>query len=214
VSEVATVRVVDDDPSCLVGISRMLRAAGFEVRTFGSGAELLAQVDAASRGCVVADLRMPGLDGIALQEALGRSGAQLPVVFLTGLGDIPSTVRAMRQGAVDFLEKSAPDGLLIDAVTRALERGTAECAARARRDELQRLFAGLTERELQVLRHVVRGRMNKQIAAELGIHERTVKLHRTAITRKLGVASTASLTALAGEAGLLPAQSHGSPATR
>jgi len=198
----ATVYVVDDDPSYLVAVGRLLRAAGFEARMFASSAEFLTQVSRDTRGCVVSDLQMPGLNGLELQEALARSGTPLPVVFLTGRGDIPSTVRAMRQGAVDFLEKLAPDHQLIAAVRRALERDAAERAARARHDELRRRFAALTMREREVLRHVVRGQMNKQIAADLGIHERTVKLHRTAITRKVGVPSVAELTTLAREAGL------------
>jgi len=198
----ATVYVVDDDPSYLVAVGRLLRAAGFEARMFASSAEFLTQVSRDTRGCVVSDLQMPGLNGLELQEALARSGTPLPVVFLTGRGDIPSTVRAMRQGAVDFLEKLAPDHQLIAAVRRALERDAAERAARARQDELRQRFAALTMREREVLRHVVRGQMNKQIAADLGIHERTVKLHRTAITRKVGVPSVAELTTLAREAGL------------
>jgi FixJ family two-component response regulator len=141
------------------------------------------------------DLQMPDLDGLEVQERLAGKGVPLPVVFLTGRGDIPASVRAMRQGAVDFLEKNAPAGQLIAAVKRALDADETAFASRQR-------FGSLTERELQVLRHVVRGRMNKQIAAELRIHERTVKLHRTAITTKVGVRSAAELTTLARDAGL------------
>ena len=140
----ATVHVVDDDPSHRVAVSRVLRAAGFDVRIFSAGAELLAQVSADTSGCIVADLQMPGINGLELQEALARSGAPLPVVFLTGHGDIPSSVRAMRQGAVDFLEKRAPRRDLIAAVTRALERDGAERAARVRQADLRRRFAALT----------------------------------------------------------------------
>jgi FixJ family two-component response regulator len=206
-SNSGTVFVVDDDPSYLVAVCRLLRAAGFDARTFSSGTGFLAQVSQDTRGCVVADLQMPGLSGLELQEALATSCAPLPMVFLTGQGDIPSTVRAMRLGAVDFLEKRAPDRQLIAAVTRALERDTAARAARAERDGLRRRFAALTQREREVLRHVVRGLMNKQIAAALGIHERTVKLHRTAITRKVGVPSVAELTTLTREADLFERES-------
>jgi FixJ family two-component response regulator len=201
----ATVHVVDDDDSYRIAVCRLLRAAGFEARAFASAEVLLAEISPGTSGCVVADLQMPGLNGLELQEALVKSGAALPVVFLTGQGDIPSSVQAMRRGAVDFLEKRAPEEQLIEAVTRALERATAVRNARAKRDELQKRFASLSEREREVLRHVVSGRMNKQIAAVLGIHERTVKLHRTSISRKVGVHSVAQLTALTREAGLFEA---------
>ena len=190
----AIVHVVDDDASFLRSVSRLLRAKGFDVRTFQAAAELLDQLSPDTRGCVVADLNMPQLDGFALQQRLADSATPLPVVFLTGRGDIPTSVRAMRKGAVDFLEKSASPEALIAAIRRALD-------ADDRQGELRGRFASLSERELEVLRHVVRGRMNKQIAADLGIHERTVKLHRTAITTKLGVRSVAELTSLSREAG-------------
>jgi FixJ family two-component response regulator len=197
------VYVVDDDSSYLLAVCRMLRAAGFETRMFDSGAGLLAQVSPDARGCVVADLQMPDLSGLELQGALARSGALLPVVFLTGQGDIPSSVQAMRQGAVDFLEKGAPQEQLIAAVTRALQRDEADHAAHARREGLRRRFSALTQREREVLQLVVDGRMNKQIAAALGINERTVKLHRSAMTRKVGARSVAELTTLVREANVL-----------
>jgi len=190
------VRVVDDDGSFARALTRLLAARGFQVRSFGSGAELLAELSAESRGCVVIDLNMPAMNGLQLQAELARRGAHLPVVFLTGAADIPSSVSAMRGGAVDFLEKAAPSEHLMGAVERALALDRMQHGLRQR-------FAKLTDRELEVLRHVVRGRMNKQIAAELGIHERTVKLHRTAVTAKVGVRSVAELTTLARDAGLL-----------
>jgi len=190
------VRVVDDDGSFARSLARLLGARGFQVCSFGSGAELLADLGGEARGCVVMDLNMPGMNGLELQGELARRGVRLPVVFLTGAADIPSSVRAMRGGAVDFLEKRAPSEHLIAAVERAL-------ACEREQRELRERFARLTERELEVLRHVVRGRMNKQIAADLGIHERTVKLHRTAVTAKVGVRSVAELTMLARDAGIL-----------
>ena len=189
------VHVVDDDAAFGRALTRLLGAHGFPVRTFVSAADLLTQASTATRGCVVTDLHLPGLDGLELQRRLAANGVAMPVLFLTGRGDIPSSVRAMRQGAVDFLEKQAPEADLVAAVKRALE---SDQAASERRDR----FAGLTDRELEVLRHVVRGRMNKQIAAELGIHERTVKLHRSAISTKVGVRSAAELATLAREAGI------------
>jgi FixJ family two-component response regulator len=151
---------------------------------------------------VVADLDMPELDGLALQDALGRARVLMPVVFLSGHGTIPSTVRAMQQGAVDFIEKHAPGDRLVGAIERALERDASESDRRGRRADMERRFASLTQRELQVLAEVVRGQMNKQIAATLGISERTVKMHRTSITTKVGVHSTAQLATLAREAGM------------
>jgi FixJ family two-component response regulator len=194
-SDAALVHIADDDASFARALGRLLGAHGLQVRTFASGLELLSHVGLASRGCIVMDLDMPGLGGLEVQGQLAQKGVTMPIVFLTGRGDIPSSVRAMRQGAVDFLEKQAPEAELLAAVRRAL-------AADAARSGMRSRFAHLTERELQVLRHVVRGRMNKQIAADLGIHERTVKLHRSAITSKLGVRSAAELASLAREAGL------------
>ena len=199
------VHLVDDDASFLKAVARMLSASGFTVKAFDSAAALLAQITAESRGCVVADLRMPGVSGLGLQDALAECCLTLPIIFLTGQGDIPSSVRAMRQGAEDFLEKRAPRERLLDAVTRALARDGREHAERNRLQALRAAFDVLTPREREVLTHVLRGQSNKQIAGDLDIHERTVKLHRTAITTKLNVHSVAELTRLAQEAGLLDA---------
>jgi FixJ family two-component response regulator len=206
-----TVQIVDDDRSFLVATSRLLRASGFVVKTFSSAGDFLAQHDTDAPGCVLADLQMPGMNGLELQSALAQSPNPLPILFLTGHGDIPSSVRAMRGGAVDFLEKRAPKEKLIDAVKRALARDVQERGERARREELRSLFDALSERELEVLFHVVKGRLNKQIAGDLGIHERTVKLHRTAITTKLGVQSVAELTRLTLEAGIFEASATTCP---
>ena len=195
------VRIVDDDASFLAAIARMLRASGFAVKTFSSAAEFLALPERDVPGCVLVDLQMPGLSGLDLQEALAKEGHTLPVIFLTGHGDIPTTVQAMRQGAEDFLTKRAPKENLLDAVKRAIDRDTRERAGRARLDALRARFAALTPREREVLQHVVQGKLNKQIAYALGINERTVKLHRTSLTTKLGVYSTAELTKLWMEAG-------------
>ena len=190
------IRIVDDDASFRTAIARTLAACGFVVKSFSSAAEFLLQPEFDEPGCVLVDLQMPGLSGLDLQEALAKAGHRLPVVFLSGHGDIPTTVRAMRKGAEDFLTKMAPKEQLIDAVNRALARDAGDRSERARREALRAPFAKLTPRELEVLKHVVRGRLNKEIAWDLGIHERTVKLHRSAITTKLGVHSTAELTKL------------------
>lgn len=205
------VHLVDDDSSFRTATERLLRACGFQVRTFGSAAALLSQMSADTRGCVIADLRMPGVNGLDLQDALARSCPGLPIVFLSGQGDIASTVRAMRGGAEDFLEKRCSKEQIVDAVNRALARDAGAHAQRARVLALRAAFDALTAREREVLAHVVRGRRNKQIAADLGIHERTVKLHRTAITTKLNVQSAVELARLAEAAGVLDGNNAGFP---
>jgi two-component system, LuxR family, response regulator FixJ len=205
-SAAGVVYVVDDDASFRRAVTRMLTAAGLSVQSYSSGTELLAHLSgsapAEESGCVLADLCMPGLDGLQLQEACTELGVALPFVFLTGHGDVPSAVSAMRHGAVDFLDKCAPQQALLSSLEQALERAANACAARVKRGQLEQRFAALTVREREVLGLVVHGRMNKQIAAALGIHERTVKLHRNAITTKLGVRSVAELTTLTREIGL------------
>jgi FixJ family two-component response regulator len=199
---VPIVYVVDDDASFLTAISRLLRVHGFTVKTYSSAQKFLAHRDADVPGCVLADLRMPEMNGLDLQSALAQTSNPLPILFLTGHGDIPTSVQAMRDGAEDFLEKRAPKEKLLDAVNRALARDSRERAGRDRLSELRARFDTLTEREREVLAHVVQGRLNKQIAWDLGIHERTVKLHRTALTSKLSVQSVAELTRLTEEAGI------------
>ncbi len=201
-SRSGTVFIVDDDASFLQSVSRLLRAVGYTVQAFATAQEFLDRLAPEMSGCVVADLQMPGMNGLELQKALSRSANPLPVVFLTGQGDIPTTVIAMRGGAVDFLTKRAPKEELLGAVERAFDREAQERQRRERLGDLRRRFDELSERELEVLAHVVQGKMNKQIAADLNINERTVKLHRTNITRKLGVQSVAELTRLVDEAGL------------
>jgi two-component system, LuxR family, response regulator FixJ len=209
---VAFVHLVDDDPAFLAAMSRFLRAAGLSVMACESASELLCRVSAQTRGCVVADLEMPGISGLELQALLVDREVGMPVVFLTGHGDIPSSVRAMREGAVDFLEKLAPREQLMAAIGCALERDAQSHAERVRLEERRRRLSALTEREREVLGLVVRGKLNKQIAAVLGIHERTVKLHRTAITGKLGVHAVAQLAVLASEARLF--ETDGGPRAR
>lgn len=200
----ATVFLVDDDASFLAAAARLLRASGFTTRPFRSAQEFLAQVDADTPGCVIADLQMPEMNGLDLQAALARTWNAMPVIFLTGQGDIPSSVRAMRKGAEDFLEKRAPKEKLVDAVRRAIVRDASDREVRAKTRKAQARFEKLTGREREVLNHVLRGALNKQIAGNLGICERTVKLHRTSITTKLGVQSVAEIARLAQEAGTFP----------
>jgi two-component system, LuxR family, response regulator FixJ len=196
----STVFLVDDDPPFLATAARFLRASGFTVKTFSSAAEFLNQREPEAAGCVVADLQMPAMNGIELQKALARSENPLPIIFLTGHGDIPTSVRAMRQGAEDFLTKGAAPEELLAAVQRALLRDRRDREQRLRIRELQALFGKLTPREGEVVEHVLRGQLNKQIAEDLSIAERSVKRHRTSIMSKLQVHSVAQLTQLAMEA--------------
>ena len=191
---VPMVRIVDDDASFLTAVARMLRASGFAVKTFASAAEFLARPELDVPGCVLVDLQMPGLSGLDLQEALAKEKHKLPVIFLSGHGDIPTSVQAMRRGAEDFLTKRAPKEDLLDAVNRAIDRDQRERTGRARLEALRARFDALTPREREVLQHVVLGKLNKQIAYDLGLHERTVKLHRTSLMNKLNAHSAAELT--------------------
>ena len=197
-----TVFLVDDDASFLTATSRLMRASGYQVRSFGSPTEFLKNLPPDTPGCAILDLQMPGMDGLELQEAISKSNNPLPIIILTGQGDIPATVRAMRRGAEDFLTKRASKEQLLGAVERALARDARERASRRKRNELRDRFAALTARECEVLSHVLSGQMNKEIAADLGLNERSVKLHRTSITSKLGVQSVAELASLAQQAGL------------
>jgi len=197
------IHLVDDDDSFLRATSRLLRAKGFVVKTFNSAADLFSHRDQDAAGCLVADLQMRGMDGLELQAAIARTSNPLTVLFLTGHANIPASVRAMRGGAEDFLEKTAPKELVLDAVRRALARDRQEREDRSHRDELRARFAAISSREREVLGHVLRGRLNKQIAGDLGIHERTVKVHRKSIMTKLSVRSVAALAQLSQEAGLL-----------
>ncbi|HEX4342656.1 MAG TPA: response regulator [Verrucomicrobiae bacterium] len=200
--ESSTVFIVDDDASFLRSVSRLLQAEGYSVQAFDSANKFLEQLAPEMTGCVLADLQMPVMNGLELQKALAKSDNPLPVVFLSAQGDIPTTVQAMRRGAEDFLTKLGPKEQLLDAVKRALARDVKARKQRERLRELRGQFAELTPRELEVLEHVVRGEQNKQIAAALEINLRTVKLHRTNLTRRLRVQSVAELTRLVEEAGL------------
>lgn len=181
----ALVNVVDDDESFRRSVSRLLSGVGYKVASFPSAADFLAQHSSESRGCVLADLHMPGCSGLELQVKLAASGNPLPLIFLSGNGTIPSTVKAMRQGAVDFLTKCAPDSELMSAIAEALALDDLQHQRRSARIRMQSLYGQLSPRECEVFAGVVAGQLNKQIADDLGIALRTVKLHRTNISRKL-----------------------------
>ena len=206
------VHVVDDDQSFLTAVTRLLRAGGYEVRTFNSGAAFLESLRGGdAHGCAVVDLQMPGLTGLELQGGLEKINAPLPLIFLTGHGDIPSSVQAMRRGAEDFLTKPVKKQTLFEAVERALARSARERQGRDRLRELRARFEALTPRETEVLAHVLRGRLNKQIASDLGASERTIKAHRANIMAKLAVQSVAELARLAQEAGIPAARERERP---
>ena len=207
------VHVVDDDASMRTAVSRLLRAAGYEVRAYASAGEFLVAGPGEAPGCLVLDVRMPGPSGLDLQEALAKQEAPLPVVFLTGHGDIPMSVRAMRAGAVDFLPKPVKREALLGAVRVALERSAERGTGRERLGSLRARFESLTPREREVFAHVVAGLLNKQIAAEVGSALRTVKLHRARVMEKMQVGSLAELVQVAVELRAAPAPKGPSPRT-
>lgn len=197
----ATVYVVDDEPDMLKAVERLLGAAGFSVRTFPSPEQFLAQHDDMAPGCIVLDLALPGLNGLELQQALQAQGSSLPIIFLTGRGDIAASVRAMKLGAADFLTKPVDADELIAAVDAALERNREQRADRAEKHLVASRLAALTAREREVFELIAQGRLNKQIAAECGTVEKTIKFHRANLMRKLGVRTVADLVRLAERAG-------------
>ena len=197
-----TVFVVDDDPSVLKGLSRLLRSAGLQPATFGSPDEFLRQYDPAAPGCLVLDVAMPVVDGLELQRRLVDAGCPLPIVFITGHGDIPTSVQAMRAGALNFLAKPVNDDDLLGAVREAIE--TDRVARRAQRDMalVRERLATLTPREREVLDQVVAGRLNKQIAGDLGTVEKTIKVHRARVMEKMGARSLAELARMGERLGI------------
>lgn len=203
-SPTTIIHVVDDDPSFRTAVTRLLRAAKYEVRAYASAPEFLDSEPGGEPGCILLDLRMPGASGLDLQESLARMEERLPIIFLTGHGDIPASVRAMKAGAVDFLTKPVRRETLLAAVQNALRIDAKGRAARAALRELQNRYQNLTSREREVLAHVVSGKLNKQIAFDLGAAERTIKAHRASIMEKLGVQSVAELVRLAQELGIEP----------
>ena len=196
------VAVVDDDPSVLNSLVRLLELHRFAAKPFSSAESLLAQIGALSPECVVADLSMPGLSGLDLQRMLGEGRQNCPIVFVTGHGDIRSSVEAMRAGAVNFLTKPLDHEELVQAVQHALSRGRQTREASDKLEHVRQRAASLTQRERQVFELVVGGYLNKQIAADLGISEKTVKVHRARVMRKMAVRSVARLTRLAAQIGV------------
>ena len=198
--------VVDDDQSVRRGLGRLFKSAGYAAETFASAEDYLAREIFEGPICLVLDVRMPGLNGLGLQEALETRGACEQIVFITGHGDVPTATRAMKKGAVDFLTKPFDGEELIQAVKRALKRSEERLRNRGERLKARSRVEKLTPREFEVLRFVVMGLLNKQIAAELHTAEKTVKVHRGRVMQKLGVTSVADLVRISQWAGVSPAR--------
>lgn len=200
-----TVTLIDDDASVREALGGLLAARGFDVAAFAS-AEGYLEAARPAPGCVILDVRMPGLGGLGLFPRLQRTRPGCPVIFLTGHGDVPMAVRAMKDGAFEFLTKPVDEEVLVEAVTRALEEHRRRPALLRDTERCLALLAELTPREREVFRHVIGGAMNKEIAAALGIAEQTVKIHRGHVTSKLGLDRVTDLVALAGLAGIEPVE--------
>ena len=197
-----TVFIVDDDAAVLKSLTRLLRSARLNVMAFGSPQEFLERHDPRAPGCLVLDLAMPGLNGLELQAALTVKGSAIPIIFLTGHGNIPASVQAMKRGALDFLTKPVNDDDLLKAVQAAIEKDRLARIARAELEDIQARLDSLTPREREVLTHVVSGQLNKQTAADLGTVEKTIKVHRGRVMEKMKVQSVAELVRLAERAGI------------
>jgi RNA polymerase sigma factor (sigma-70 family) len=198
----ALVFLVDDDISVRKGVSRLLRSAGYKCETFASATDFLTREPHGGPTCLIVDVRMPGLNGMELHEVLMQRHRQEQVVFITGHGDISMCSQAMKAGAVDFLPKPFGDGQLLECVARALSRSTEQRRRRMEKNEARQRLDSLTPREFEVMQLVVAGMLNKQIASELAIAEKTVKVHRGRVMQKLGVTSVAQLVRLGQRAGM------------
>lgn len=202
----AVVFVVDDDASVRKSLTRLISEAGYTVQTFASAREFLARAPSAGPSCVVLDVRMPGLTGLDLQQTLAGAAHEIPIIFITGHGDVSMSVKAMKAGAVDFLTKPFAGKDLLEAIQRAVTKDTQDIRAEARADDIRERVKLLTPRESQVFALVVTGMLNKQIAAELGVGEKTIKVHRARVMDKMRAGSLAELVRLADGAGIIVTQ--------
>lgn len=199
-----TVSVVDDDAGVLKALSRLLRVNGLSIQTYSSSLEFLVRHDPSVPGCAILDVAMPGLDGLKLHKELAARHAELPVIFLTGKGDIPTGIQAMKAGAVDFLTKPVNNRELLAAIELAREHVAKTIESRAQLGSIKARVASLTPREREVLQRVVAGRLNKQIAGELGTCVKTIKVHRGRMMKKMGVRTVADLVRMAEKADIRP----------
>ncbi len=198
----AIIAIVDDDRSVRDGLSSLIRSAGLQVETFASAQEFLSRRGAEAPSCLVLDLQMPGLSGLDLQQRMAEAELEIPIVFLTGHGNIPASVRAMKAGAVEFLTKPFDDQELLQAIHEAVERDQRSRGQHARWRELRERYESLTPREQEIMRHVVTGQLNKQVAGDLNITEYTVKIHRGHVMRKMHADSLADLVRMAESLGI------------
>jgi len=194
--------VIDDDPSMRESLKNLIRSVGLRAEAFGSADEFLGSKRLHGPGCLVLDVRMPGMSGLDLQKRMVEAGTDIPIIFLTGHADIPMSVQAMKAGAAEFLTKPVREQDLLDAIQQALERDRAAVAKRAEVDDLRDRFDSLTPREHDVMRHVIAGLLNKQIAGELDMSETTVKIHRHHVMEKMRAGSLAELVRMADRLGL------------
>jgi len=199
----SVVFIVDDDPSVRKSLTRVMVSAGYAVEAFASAREFLERERLAGPGCLILDVRMPGLSGLDLQEALAGKGHRIPIVFITGHGDISMSVKAMKSGAADFLTKPYDVEQLLAAVDRAVTKDVKALGEEGRTAEILERIGQLTPREMEVFALVVTGMLNKQIAGELGIGEKTVKVHRARVMEKMQAGSVAELVRLADRAGVI-----------
>jgi FixJ family two-component response regulator len=200
-----TVSIIDDDPSARRGLTRLVRAAGMNVRSFASAQDFLASGLQDGQGCIVLDVRMPEMTGPELQEELGKAEHCMPIIFLSAHADVPTTARAMKKGAVDFLTKPVDGKALLEAIRLSLAEDAENRAQLAETTSIQERLKRLTPREHEVMAYVITGMLNKQIAAEMGVTEGTVKIHRGRVMQKLGIGSVPELVRLSEKAGIAPA---------
>lgn len=203
-SETGVVHIVDDDASLRGALASLFRSVGLSAQQYGATTEFLQAQLPDAPGCLLLDIRLPGTNGLDFQAQLHEHGIHLPVVLMTGHGDVPMSVRGMKAGAVDFLQKPFRDQDMLDAVALAIARDRERRAATAKNDTLRTQFATLSPREQQVMAHVATGKMNKQVAGDLGLSEITVKIHRGAAMRKMGAKSLADLVRMAEALDLKP----------
>ena len=199
-----TVHIVEDDESQRRALARFVEASGYHVKTYESADGFLAAPATEAPACVILDLRLPGQSGLDVQQMLAERPEALPVVFLSGYGAVPDSVRAMKSGAVDFLSKTADGSALLDAIREALARGEGERETRVRQRAIRARYETLTPREREVFAHLISGQLNKQVGFDLGISERTIKIHRHQVLEKMEANSIADLVRMASDLGIAP----------